>query len=193
VLRDTLPYWIAIPPVALLALAAWRYYAQSRRDLSGGRAGRWLAWLPGMSRAMFQQRCANFAAGLASLVAAEVPLEDGLRLAAGTCGDATLSEGARALAAAFQQGQVPGDDSPAARAFPPFLRWALLDSDAAVGRGPALQMAANLYRESAERRAERLRVVAPILVCVILGGGVTLLYGLALFVPVVEMLKAVAS
>jgi general secretion pathway protein F len=192
-LRNTMPYWIAIPPVALVTYAVWRFYAGSRHDWSGGWFGRLVARLPGLSRAVFYQRCANFSAGLAGLVAAGVPLEEGLRLAAGTCGDATLSEGARGLAAAVKQGLVPGDDSPTASRFPPFLRWALLHSDATVGRGPALQMAANIYRVSAQRRAERLRVVAPIVVCVIVGGGVTLAYGLALFVPVVELLKTVAS
>lgn len=193
VVRNTMPYWIAIPPAILLAYAAWHLRRESQRDWSGGQAGRFLAWLPGMSRALFHQRCANFAAGLAALVAGEVPLEEGLRLAAGTCGDPRLNDGAQELAAAVEAGQLPGDDSPPATQFPPFLRWALLHSDETVGRAPALQMAADLYRESARRRAERLEVVAPIVVCVVLGGGVALAYGLALFLPVVELLKAIAS
>jgi hypothetical protein len=39
----------------------------------------------------------------------------------------------------------------------------------------------------------RATILAPIIGLVILGGGVTLLYGLAVFMPVVQMLKAVAS
>jgi general secretion pathway protein F len=193
VLRDSMAYWIAIPPVALVVLVAWRWHVTTQRGSSGGQAGRLPAWLPGMSRAVFDQRCANFAAALAALVAAEVPLDEGLQLAGGACGDATLSSSAQELAASVKQGQATGDDSPAAMRFPPFLRWAVLHSDETVGLARALQMAANIYRESAQRRAERLRIVTPIVVCVIVGGGVTLLYGLALFLPVVELLKAIAA
>lgn len=191
-LRDALPYWIAIPPIALLLVIVWQFRIMSKRVLTDAQSTGLLGRLPGMSPALFQQRCAIFADTLATLLAADVPLEEGLRIAARACGDAGLSEGAQALAAALKQGHVPSDDSPAVRRFPPFLRWALLHSEPTPGRTSALQMAANIYRESAEWRSERLRLVAPILACVIVGGGATLLYGLALFVPVVEMLKALA-
>jgi hypothetical protein len=49
-----------------------------------------------------------------------------------------------------------------------------------------------MYRESAERRAARLRTLAPIVALVLFGGTVTLLYGLTLFVPVVELLRTLA-
>jgi general secretion pathway protein F len=188
VLRDSMAYWVAVPPIALLLIVAWRW---SRRG-SGGHAGRPPAWLPGMSRALFHERCASFSAALAALVAADVPLDEGLPLAAGASGDVALRSGAGELAACLKQGQTPGDDSPGASRFPPFLRWALLHSEQTVGRARALEMAASVYRQSALRLAERVRIAAPILVCVVIGGGVTLLYGLALFLPVVEMLKAVA-
>jgi hypothetical protein len=54
-------------------------------------------------------------------------------------------------------------------------------------------MAAGIYRESAKRREEKLRVITPIIVCVLVGGGATLLYGLSLFVPLVQLLRAIAS
>jgi general secretion pathway protein F len=189
VVRDTLPYWIAIPPLALLLFVASRIYTK-RHAISGGPSIRFLARLPGASKTIFQQRCANFSESLATLVNSGVPLEEGLRLAAGACGDADLSEGARALAAAIRQGRFPNDDSSAALQFPPFLRWALWHSESTIGRGRALQMAAATYRESAEHRTERLRIIAPIVTCVFIGGTAALLYGLALFVPVVDMLRA---
>jgi len=192
-LRDTLPYWIAVPPIALILVVAWQFRTRSRPATSGDRAaGLWIR-LPGMSRAVFQHRCAIFADNLAALLAADVPLIEGLPLASRTSGDAGLSEGAQALAAMVKQELVSGDDHPAVRRLPPFLRWALLHSEPTIGRLSALKMAAEMYRESAECRAERLRIVAPILACVVVGGGATLLYALALFVPVVEMLQGLGS
>ena len=192
-LRETLPYWVAVPPLALLWLIArlWRTAPTSAtlRD----RRSNILAWLPGWSRAAFQERCASFAEALATLIESNAPLEEALPLAAGACGDSQLLDAAKSLAAAFAHGGVPGDDNAAAKQFPPFLRWALLHSEATTGRARALRMAADIYRQAAKRREERLRIVAPMVVCVVLGGGVTLLYGLSLFVPVVQLLRAMAS
>jgi type II secretory pathway component PulF len=191
-LREALLFWIAIPPLAsLLLFLLWQSRGRFRRRTRG--ADEALERLPGMARAAFQQRCANFAEDLAALLIAGVPLREGLRLAAEACGDAGLSEGARALAAASEKAHTPAEEGLAARHFPPFLRWALLDSEPTTSRPSALRMAAGVYRQSAERRAERLRLVAPMVVCAVLGGGATLLYGLALFVPVVEMLQAIGS
>jgi hypothetical protein len=53
-------------------------------------------------------------------------------------------------------------------------------------------MAADTYRASAQRRLERWRVAMPLALCVVVGGGATLLYGLALFVPIVDLLEALA-
>src|SRR5262249_25568303 len=97
------------------------------------------------------------------------------------------------LAASLSNGQTPGDTNPAVRQFPPYLRWALLHSVETIGLGRALTSAAEIYRQSAQRRQERLRIVAPIAVCAVLGGGATLLYGLSLFVPVVQLLRTLAS
>jgi type II secretory pathway component PulF len=144
-----------------------------------------------MSQTQFHQRCASFCEQLTALVEAGVPLGEGASLAAEACGDRTLQEGARDLALAQAQRNAAGDER-AARSFPPFLRWALCQADETISTTDALRLAAQVYREAAERRAERSRVAVPIAACVLLGGGATLLYGLALFLPVTEMLQALA-
>ena len=185
-LRDTLPYWIAIPPIGLVLLLGWM--VRSPRS-----AGGMLAWLPGMSRTAFEIRCANLAETLASLLDAQVPLPESLRLAAAAWEDPVLEQGTRSLAASLARGETPNDASSFASQLPPFLRWAIWHADETAGRPRALRMAANTYRDAAQRRIERLRVSAPIVTCVVIGGGVTLLYGLALFVPVAQMLRGLAS
>jgi len=192
-LRDTLPYWVAIPPVALALLASWQMVSSSPRGLSRGRAARLLHWLPGMSRAIDEQRSANFADTLATLLDAGAPLDEALRLAAGAWGEKPAARGVRALTASTSAGSALTEESQAALRMPPFLRYALWRADAGIGRARALRMAAGLYRDSARRRAERVRIVAPLVLCVVFGGGATLLYGLALFVPVIEMLRSLAQ
>lgn len=121
-----------------------------------------------------------------------MPLEKALPVAAGAYCDSQLAEGAQALATTITNNQTGGGDSAAAMRFPPFLRWALFQSESTVGRSRALRMAAALYRQSAGRRMERSRLVSPLIALVVLGGGVTLLYCLAVFVPVVQLLRALS-
>jgi type II secretory pathway component PulF len=190
-LRDTLPIWVAIPPAALVLLFGWRRYRIRHAQLSS-RVARSIAWLPGMSRAIDDERRAIFAGLLSKLLAEGMPFGEALPLAADACGDAKLSATAQELAAELELGRLPSDASRESLAFPPFLRWALWHAEESVGRVGALAMAADLYAAAARRRTARLGAVLPVLACVFLGGGVTLLYGLALFVPVVEMLRSVS-
>jgi type II secretory pathway component PulF len=139
-----------------------------------------------MSRAIEEQRNANLADKLATLLSAGAPLDEALRLASGAKSDPHLATSANAEPAITE-------DSENARRLPPFLRYALWRSEAGVGHVRALRMAAELYRASAQRRADRVRLIAPLVLCAVIGGGVTLLYGLALFVPVVEMLQSLAT
>jgi len=191
-LRDTLPYWVAVPPAAILLFIAWRWWRRTGGTVSGHREGRLLRWLPGVSRSLFYARCASFAETLATLEHSDMPFEERLTLAARASGDASLTQSANSLAARIAKGKVSNDDRPPAMRFPPFLSWAILDSDTTIGRASALEMAGRVYRDAAERAAERSAIVTPILLTVLLGGGATLLYGLALFVPVVEMLSSLA-
>jgi general secretion pathway protein F len=193
VVRETLPYWVAVPPLALLVWYVWQRRVRSRRSQSLAFADGNFAWLPGMSTVVFQQRCANFAETAASLLERGISLPESVRLAASASGEARLIEGADSFAAGLDRNELPADHCSAARRFPPFLRWALWHSESTIGRDRALRMAVGIYRRAAQRRAERLRLVAPMIVGVVLGGGAVLLYGLALFLPVVQMLRTLAS
>jgi type II secretory pathway component PulF len=136
--------------------------------------------------------CANFADSLATLLDSQAPLEQGLSIAAGAAGDANLNTGVTGLLAALSQRETLADDSPAAMRFPPLLRWALLHSSQTTGMAAALRMAARFYRDSAQRRTQRIQIAAPLVACVVIGGAATLLYGLALFIPLVEMFRQLA-
>jgi hypothetical protein len=118
--------------------------------------------------------------------------EESVRLAADAAGDSRLREGAAHFQETSAVAVGDSEGRPAMRWFPPFLRWALWQSDA-VGRTAALHMAANVYRSAAKRRLLRNRALVPIVASVVIGGSAVLLYGLALFAPVAEMLRGLAA
>jgi general secretion pathway protein F len=192
-LRTSLPVWTGLLAIAVLLVAAWSIRSKLARRSSTHSVPTRLPLLFGLKEADFQQRCAVFAEATADVLESGMPLEEALQLAGVASGAAFLRDAAAALATEVAQGTFPPDDGPVAQRFPPFLRWALWHADATVGRERALHMAGRIYREAAEHRFERMRTAVPVAVLVILGGGATLLYGLALFVPVVELLRALAT
>lgn len=76
------------------------------------------------------------------------------------------------------------------QAVPPLLSWAREAAPKRTADAEDFRAIAGTYRDLAARGAERSTKLAPVLACVLIGGGATLLYGLALFVPVVELLWA---
>jgi type II secretory pathway component PulF len=190
-LRETLPYWVGVPPVLLMIFLGRRFLPGVRPKFLAHTHRRLLPWLTGLSRGMSEQRSAYFAESLATLEDSELSFEKALPVAAGASGDPNLVDGARALAAAISSNRSKDTDR-AANRFPPFLRWAMLESQTTVGRGRALRMAASLYRRTARRRVERSRIIMPMILLVTVGGSVTLLYGLALFLPIVNLLEALS-
>lgn len=185
-LRMTLPYWAAVPPL-LLGLIYW--WLQRQRKSPGRQSG---TWLPGMHRVNQDQQCSAFADTLANLLATGMPLESALRLSMEASHDPIFSRGHSASAAAMTRSAHSAEENSFAH-WPPFLRWALFRSEPLMDRAAALRLAADLYYESAQRRIARLRIGMPILLSVLIGGSVTFLYALALFVPLAHLLRTIAS
>jgi type II secretory pathway component PulF len=191
--RDAMPFWVVLLPLLLAAFAALRMRSRSRQRAQTWRVGPLFGWLPGVSRMMFQEECARFADALSGLLQEGIPLGEALQVAADSSGDPRLRETVGRLATAVAGGELPADDSPTALKFPPFLRWALWHSEGTTGRPHALEIAARVYRTAAERRGQQLRTVAPVVAMVLFGGTITLVYCLAVFVPLVELLQTLAK
>jgi type II secretory pathway component PulF len=188
-LRDLLPFWVAIPPLLLTVPLIFRFRSNTSRGVLFTNAAKLVSCLPVVSRITRDHALANLAALLALLAEHEVPLHEGLRLVARASCDRKLTDDARRLAADLRAGQSLMQDADAAESLPPFLRWAVTSSADAFGLSGPLRLAAQTYRHRAERRANCLRVVMPMVTCVVLAGGITLLYCLSVFVPLVRLIR----
>ncbi|MEN6407141.1 MAG: type II secretion system F family protein [Thermoguttaceae bacterium] len=186
VLKQTLWYWGPVAPVvALLGVVAWWYGCATGR--SGGMI---LGWLPWMGRLLRATRDATFLEVLSLLVENKTPLPEAMVLAGDASGDRRMQETVRRVAAMLQNGQTPPIDD---ASLPPLIRRVLL----AAGRGDVLllslqHMVASCHRE-ARHQAEMMRLLLPVVLTVALGGCVTLLYALALFVPYKIMLQSLSG
>lgn len=192
-LRSSLHYWVWILPVLLTAaLLSWLASGRARLLQFEG-AARPLAWIPGVGRIARNFRRARFAALLSLMIEHDVPLDEGIVLAADATGDAALKTAARETADAIRRtGRATAGRARRGDAIPPFLRWLLLHADKQPRPAESLRQTAEMYRLRAVNGAAWLRVTFPVLAAVIIGGGATVLYALSLFLPLTGLWKDLA-
>ncbi len=189
-LGESAAWWgPALPLVMIIVLVAWWYQATRATIAEPRWAGRLFGWLPWLGGTLRLSRAATFADVLALLVENRVPLDEGIVMAADTCGDRKLTVAAGCIAAGLRRGETIQGKFPA---FPPLLSWMISTGGRSEALLPALRHAAKAYRRRAEFQAEMARVFLPVLAMLLIGGGIVLLYTLMLFLPYASMLRTLA-
>ena len=189
---STVRYWgPAVPLAALFALALW--WRQSGRALTvqATIAGRFLGWIPGLRRLLLWSQAATFADVLALLVEQEVPLDEAVVLAAEASGSEKLIGELQHVAAAVRQGRTLGECVALAPSFPPLLGWLIRTGAERGTLALALRHSAETYRQRARQRGDVARLILPILLTVVVGGGTVLLYAMLLLWPWISLLKSI--
>ena len=118
-----------------------------------------------------------------------VPLPEGIVLAAEASGDRQLVAAARRIAEALQRGEPPAGDGQ----IPPLLRWLMAANQRPDALLPAMHSAAATYRRLAQYQLDVARLLLPMLLTVVIGGGVTLLYAASLFLPYASLLRTLGG
>jgi len=177
-------YWGPILPILLvLIFTAWWLSCTRMAAIQGV----WTEWLlgrvPWMGRLLRLSRTATFLEVLALLIESETPLPEAIVLAAEASGDPQTVRTARQVSIALQSGQMQR-----APTFPPLVNWLLLAAGRDGALLSALRNSASAYHSRARRQADMLRVFLPVFLTVVVAGGVTTLYALALFIPYTTIL-----
>ena len=73
------------------------------------------------------------------------------------------------------------------------VNWLLLAAGRDGALLPAVRNAAAAYHRRARRQSDLLQLFVPIVLTIVVAGGVTALYALALFVPYTAMLRCLAG
>ncbi len=133
---------------------------------------------------------ANFAELLALLIEHEVPLPKALRLAAHSTGDRQVITGAERSAASIECGQTLSASLQSTSEFPPFMRWMMSTGEQQSKLASSMRRITDIYRRRAAYQSDWFKLVLPILLVVVIGGGATLTYGLVVFVPLSELLSS---
>ena len=187
-------YWWPVGPILLALLAiAWVRSGAVAQFQSGSWNG--LSLIPWMRSLLVDYETANFSELLALLLEHHVAYPSALILASAATGNARLQRGATQLAEAVTR----GDPAVAAlraidqRSFLPMLRWVLATGQEQGSLVAALHNLADHYRKRANYQAEKLSVFLPTILMVAIGGSATLFYALALFLPLINLLKELGT
>jgi type II secretory pathway component PulF len=176
--------WGPIMPILLvLIFTAWWLSCTRVAAIQGGWTESFLGRLPWMGRLLRLSRTATFLDVLALLVESETPLPEAVVLAAEASGDPQTLRTARQVSIALQSGQMQH-----ASTFPPLVNWLLLAAGRDGALLSALRNSASAYHRRARRQSDAMRVFLPIFLTVVVAGGVTTLYALALFIPYTTIL-----
>jgi general secretion pathway protein F len=181
----TTTYWWVVPGVLLLLLAWW--------GISGGAQilafrglTQPLGWFPLVQSICRDYRTANFAELLALMIEHQVPLPEGLRLAADATADPQLMRAGSRLADAIEQSAPQSSAAGRTYGLPPFLYWALTCRQSGDELVRLLRHSSAMARRKALRASRRFQTLFPIAAAVVIGGGAVALYSLTLFGPLAE-------
>jgi type II secretory pathway component PulF len=185
---ESIHLWGWIPPVLVLGAAWW--IAAPDASIFRLDGPRWpLTWIPGFRSITKNYRYANFADLAALLIDHETPLHEALELSADAAGDRAIQLAVHPVAQNLIRGGEIGEASVPAGGLPPFLSWLITRGQNSGDLAKSLRRAGEMYRDRAKLRIEWLKFAFPILAGIVVGGGAVVLYALALFLPMVNMLR----
>jgi general secretion pathway protein F len=177
---------------AIVLLAVWWYRSSRALILQTGRGSHLLKWMPGVRSVVANSQSAALAEILALLLEHGVPLGESITLAADTVGDSATRAAAQSLAIAVERGGVPTVDVYRSSGLAPLVHWLMIGGQNQRMLVPLVRHTAEVYRQRALRQADWLRFYLPALLTAGIGGTITLVYALSLFVPLTGMLKDLA-
>jgi type II secretory pathway component PulF len=183
-------YWWPVGPI-LLALLAIAWVRSGAVAQFQSKAWNGLRLVPWMRSLLVDYETANFSELLALLLEHQVAYPSALILAAEATGNEKLKLGATQVAEAIKRGEPAGEalGTIDRQNFLPMLRWVLATGQEQGSLVAALHNLADLYRKRANYQAEKLYVFLPMILMIGIGGTATLCYGLALFLPLINLMR----
>ncbi len=183
-LREWLPVWGPLAPVLLL-IAVWFV---CRADWH-----RLLAWAPVMKGFLRTSNRALLADQLARLSENHLPLsgavpvaqERGLRL--------DSHGGLDSPDPAVEKSTTKAAATRKVESLPPLLQWSLAERGSPEQLADNLRTTAATYKRAAQRQERFWRVVGPTVATLVVGGGIMLAYGCALFAPFTALMQDLSS
>ena len=116
----------------------------------------------------------------------DVPLAEAVELASAAVGSPALAAGGKVLAERLTRGETIRD---VPKGFPPLLAWMLASGLPQAQLCRSLARSAEVYREEVARRSQWLMLYVPLVLTIVISGGVVLIYALLTLGPWLAILR----
>jgi general secretion pathway protein F len=187
----TAPWWGPLVPLLLGVWLATVWYRSGR--IAGGIELRpWLSMgaVGTLARLQRASRLASLTELLALLVEQEVPLAEAIELSSAAVGSSGLSRAGKELAEQLRRGE-PIDLPPPG--FPPLLAWTLAHGQSQAALCQTLARTAQVYRDEVNRRSQWLALYVPLVLTILICGGVALIYAVLTLGPWLAIMHRIAQ
>ena len=188
---QTLGLWgLILPALVVLGLVWWNWISTARQF--GQMRG--LACLPWLGGVLASWRAANFSGWLALLIEHQVPLDEGIVLAAEATGDPRLMHSSREVASNIRQGMPLSQAlDQGGQAIHPWVRWEIAAVRDEQRLAEGLTRSSEAFTRQAERKAELIRLILPAVLMIILGGVAATLCVLSVYLPWSQLLYGLGT
>ncbi len=189
-LANSVGFWGWIPPAIVIAIIFWKHFQGDGNlfSLTGG------TWMPGTRHLQREWRKVQFTRFLASQIRSQVPLATAIERAAELSGDRQIRDEAARLSESLRNGDLAQAVFPRRRGgIPGLVKWALFQDPCSGILAERLERISEGLQDRTLRAADRLRFIFPIASTVVLGGGMTLLYGWLMFSSLAKLWEGLSA
>lgn len=190
-LINTARWWGPLVPLLVTGwlLAVWY---RSGRIAGGIELRPWLSMgaVGTLARLQRASRLASLTELLTLLIEHDVPLAEAIELSSSAVGSVALSRAGKELAERMRRGQ-PLDYSPAG--FPPLVAWTLAHGTSQAALCQTLARTAQVYRDEVNRRSQWLALYVPLVLTILICGGIALIYAVVTLGPWLAIMHRIAQ
>jgi type II secretory pathway component PulF len=182
-----LPVWATAAAIGFLLAAL--FWVRSSKQWTA----RWARLLPPVRRREELGRSAQFAAHLSNWLQHDLPLNEGIELAAALTLNQTADQRGNPYAMDPRLNEQSTDTFVPVQSLPPLLNWAVAGDVAGEPRWLALQSVSEIYQQLVDRQTAAWVSSMPIIITALVCGLAVLMYGLGLFLPLTALLQDVSA
>jgi type II secretory pathway component PulF len=119
-----------------------------------------------------------------------VPLHEAVELASSAVGSRSIARGGKQLALSLARGERVDRAPPG---FPPMLAWTIAGGSSQSRLSRSLARTAEVYRDEATRHSQWLTFYAPLVLTIVVCGGVVFIYGVLTLGPWLAIMQRLSQ
>ncbi|QDT94731.1 type II secretion system F family protein [Gimesia aquarii] len=150
-------------------------------------------WIPGYRNLIREMNYSTFTEMTSLLLSYNVPLTEAFTLAAESTGSSKVIADTKSLTNLLEQGVSLEEGIQSCRHFPVFIKTMIMEKTYQNHLPNILSEISRVYRTRILNRIDWLKNIIPVVLLIIVAGGITACYTIIVFLPFVEILKMLGS